>query len=317
MRGWVNLGRVNRVKAATGQNRSRLASARSARFALARLAASRRPPRRQQARHGPPADLPGREHWLPAARVKAATGRRSRPHGRHDSPTGNGRRSTGPPPTARPRKSPRKSPAARPPAPLDLAAKADDRARDRPAFPPRNLTKEGRHLTKVCRYLMKCRNNYVKSAASAGRRQRLYALGSESKRTTESRRSAGRAPAGLPSESRRPDRKPPTEWPRNAATRPVTGAKLFAWKIPRPFSRPPLSPRLRAPGRRRLRALWPASGHSDRARELRCAKSGARIDALFRKPAGFDENHLMCVGLKGIEAMWSQVSTLTTLEQQQ
>jgi hypothetical protein len=28
---------------------------------------------------------------------------------------------------------------------------------------------------------------------------------------------------------------------------------------------------------------------------------------IFWKPAGFDENRLMCVGLKGIEAMWSQV----------
>jgi hypothetical protein len=173
--------------------------------------------------------------------------------------------------------------------------------------PLRNLTIKPRNLTIKAR-------NYVKSAASARRRQSVYTLLDRSVR--ESRRSAGRAPAGLPSEGRRPDRRPPIEWPRNAATRRATEARPFAWKIPRPVSRPPLSSRLGAPGRQLSRSLRPASGHSNCAQELRCAQSGARIDAVFWKPAGFDENRLMCVGLKGIEAMWSQVSILT-LEQQQ
>ena len=51
---------------------------------------------------------------------------------------------------------------------------------------------------------MKCRNNYVKSAASAGRRQaRINALEPESQRTTESRRWAARGPPpGSPAEAR-------------------------------------------------------------------------------------------------------------------
>ena len=120
-------GAVNRVKAATGQNRSPsvLSLCGSLRFCAWQLPAGRHGGNRPVTARLP--IFPAGSTWLPAARVKAATGRRSRPHGRHDSPTGNGRRSTGPPPAARRRKSPRKSPAARPPAPLDLAAKADDR----------------------------------------------------------------------------------------------------------------------------------------------------------------------------------------------
>jgi hypothetical protein len=59
-------------------------------------------------------------------------------------------------------------------------------------------------------------------------------------------------------------------------------------------------------------AAQQASGHSEEAEKLLCAKCSARIDARFCDPAGIMEKRLRSLRKKGKSFMWSQVSSLAT-----
>jgi len=153
----------------------------------------------------PPPDFPDREHRsLPPARSPPTWPPKSRPPRRRSSRTG----MIGPPPARRtwPRgrfDQAASRRAARPAAPGE--GSAYDRACDQPAaFPRWNLTKGAGNLAK-------CPGSYEKSAALAGRRQRVYtppATPPRRERKRESRRSAGGCPPpGSPADARRPDRR--------------------------------------------------------------------------------------------------------------